>query len=509
MALPWKRIGEAAATAAQLVRVARNSSDRWFFKGPASAVWRISRPIDTLAPVSDDDESKGPGRAPPRDLAKIPQGGVRRGLKLGAAFVGAMGRAAGRRWTGRDTRGDSEGDALAETLGNLKGLSMKLGQMLSYVDVHTPPSWKEALARLQHQSAAMPHDTVRRVIEEDLGQAPDALFSAWEPTPIAAASIGQVHRARLRNGVQVAVKVRYPEIDRVVRQDLDNFDLLRRFGGPLFPQVDAQALMAEMRERFLDECDYRKEAENQMAFREFFGRHEGIVVPAPFLDHCSERVLTTAYVDGQRFDDFVRTASEGERNRAARSIHNFAFQSIFAMGALNCDPHPGNYLFLPGAVAFLDFGCVRRFGAEFVELWRTMLRGALEQDHDRFREAVVGIGLVQKGRSFDFDAHEAQYLFLIRPWLTDDAVTLTPDFVAQTYRALLLSNPNRSQLRMPPELLFANRLQWGLYSVLARLRSTLPLRGDILDILYGPGEPRPAPFTESQLERYASRLAQR
>ena len=355
----------------------------------------------------------------------------------------------------------------------------------------------------------MPRDTVHRVIEEDLGQAPDALFSAWDPTPVAAASIGQVHRARLRNGTEVAVKVRYPEIDRVVRQDLANVDLLRGFGGLLLPQVDAEALMEEMRERFLDECDYRKEAENQVAFRGFFGARDGIVVPEPYLDHCSERVLTTAYVDGRRFDDFVRTASEGDRNAAARSIHRFAFQSIFGMGALNCDPHPGNYLFLPGAVAFLDFGCVRRFRAEFVEQWRAMVRSALEQDQKHFREAVVGIGLADEGGSFDFEAHQAQYLFLIRPWLTEGAVTLTPEFVAETYRALLVSNPNRAQLRMPRELLFANRLQWGLYSVLARLRSTLPLRGDILDILYEPGEPRPAPFTDSQLERYRSRLRQR
>jgi predicted unusual protein kinase regulating ubiquinone biosynthesis (AarF/ABC1/UbiB family) len=207
-------------------------------------------------------------------------------------------------------------------------------------------------------------------------------------------------------------------------------------------------------------------------------------------------------VRGLRFDEFSQRATPSERDRAARVIHDFAFTSIFDLHSLNCDPHPGNYLFTEQGVAFLDFGCVRRFSTELVSAWRTMVRSALAQNRGAFREAVTRIGLVRKSEGFDFDAHYRQYLYLLRPYLTAGAMSLTPEFVADSYRALLVSNPNRSRLSMPRELLFANRLQWGLYSVLAQLRPTLSLRDGILDILYEPGEPRPPAFTESELREH-------
>lgn len=444
--------------------------------------------------MSDDEEDPKPDLD---EAASIPEGALFRGLRVGTALLGAVSRTAGRRLLGES---GEDGARLARNLGRMKGLSMKLGQMLSYLDLDTPSGWKQGLSRLQHHSPPMPPSVVTQVILEDLGKPPEALFSAWDAQPLAAASIGQVHRATLRDGSAVAVKVRYPSIERLVQQDLKNVELLHRVGGFLMPKLDRKALMEELEERFLEECDYRKEAENQRLFSDFFESEANVVVPRVYPEHSSERVLTTTFIDGQRFDDFVRTASQSERDQAARIIHNFAFRSIYELEALNCDPHPGNYLFLPGAVAFLDFGCVRRFVPETTRLWRTMLRAALERDVSRFREAVIGLGLADERGSFDFDAHYAQYLFLIRPWLTAEGGLLTPDLVTRSYRLLLVSNPNRSRLRMPRELLFVNRLQWGLYSVLAGLGTSLPLRDEILEILYQPGEARPDPFSDRELE---------
>ena len=452
--------------------------------------------------MSRDDDDANPAELG-AELAKIPEGGLSRGLKLGTALVGAWGRAAARRLVGANDTESNAGMKLAATLGEMKGLSMKLGQMLSYVDIQVPDGWRHALGHLQHQSPAMPRDTVCQVIEEDLGRPPDLLFAAWDEEPFAAASIGQVHRARLANGTEVAVKVRYPAIERVVRQDLGNVELLRRFGSLLMPELDADEVMAELEERFLEECDYRKEAQSQTTFRQFFDGTEGVVVPRVHEDHSGQHVLTTDLIDGRRFGDFLKTASQGDRNRAARLIHNFAFSSIYQLGALNCDPHPGNYLFMPGRVAFLDFGCVRRFSQPLIGAWKTMLRSALERDHTAFRGAVISLGFAKNEGTFDFDAHYRQYLQLIRPWLTAETGTLTRDLVARSYRAFFLSNPNRSRLKMPRELVFANRLQWGLYSVLADLEATCPYRDEILDVLYAPGEPRPAPFTGEELRRFA------
>jgi predicted unusual protein kinase regulating ubiquinone biosynthesis (AarF/ABC1/UbiB family) len=464
----------------------------------------VARPPSAfyLLAVSRADDGTKPAE-PPAELAKIPEGGLSRGLKLGSALVGAWGRAAARRLVGANDTESKAGANLAATLGEMKGLSMKLGQMLSYVDMQVPEDWRHALARLQHQSPAMPRNTVFQVIEEDLGRAPDVLFAAWDEKPFAAASIGQVHRARLPNGTEVAVKVRYPTIERVVQQDLGNLELLRRFGSLLMPELDSAEVMAELEERFLEECDYRKEAESQTMFRQFFDGTEGVVIPRVHHDHSGHHVLTTDLIDGRPFGDFIRLASQGDRNQAARLIHNFAFSSIYQLGALNCDPHPGNYLFMPGRVAFLDFGCVRRFSEPLTAAWKMMIRSALERDHAAFRDAVVSIGFAKNDGTFDFDAHYRQYLHLIRPWLTAETGTLTRDLVVRSYRAFFLANPNRTRLKMPRELVFANRLQWGLYSVLADLEATCPYRDEILDVLYAPGEPRPAPFTDEELRRFA------
>jgi predicted unusual protein kinase regulating ubiquinone biosynthesis (AarF/ABC1/UbiB family) len=444
-----------------------------------------------------DDDADRPEPAP--ELEALPEGALRRGFKLGRAVLGAVGRAAGGRLLGDKADGAQAGERLAATLGQMKGLSMKLGQMLSYVDLELSPGLRKALGRLQQQSAPMKPELVARTVEEDLGEPPHRLFAHWEEQSFAAASIGQVHRARLGDGTEVAVKVRYPAIARIVRDDLKNLELMRHLFKLAAPELYTQALLAELRERSLEECDYRQEARNQEAFRRFFAGREGVIVPEVYEQYSSERVLTTELIHGRGFHEFSAQASQSDRNQAAHVIHDFAFRSIYQMGALNCDPHPGNYLFTQRGVAFLDFGCVRRFSDDLVETWRTMVRSALERDREVFREAVVRMGLAGPSGPFDFEAHYRQYLHLIRPWLTTEAVSLTPEFVASTYRMLLMSNPNRASLRMPRELLFANRLLWGLYSVLAELRSTLSLREAILGILYEPGEPTPEPFSDSEL----------
>lgn len=420
------------------------------------------------------------------------QGRLSRGLKLGGALLGALSRSRG-------------AERLTTTLGNLKGLSMKLGQTLSYVDFDASPQFQQTLARLQQHSPPMAPEVVARVVQQDLGRRPDEIFSQWQWQPVAAASVGQVHRARLHSGQEVAVKVRYPQARQAIEQDLQNLSLLSHLGGLLAPGMDRTALLAELRERFGEECDYRREAEHQAKFADFFRDAPATLVPQVYPEWCSERVLTTQWIEGRAFDAFARDASQGQRDSAAAAIHNFAFRSIFELHALNCDPHPGNYLFLDDAVAFLDFGCVRQFPGSLVQHWRAMLRAALERDRPRFRAAVIDLGLVDDPANFDFGAHYRQYLQLIRPWLSHDAGVLDADFVSQSYRALLRDNPNRARLKLPRELLFSNRLQWGLYSVLVRLQSAFPMRQEILPILYAPGEAQPRAFSAEELHELVAR----
>ena len=171
-------------------------------------------------------------------------------------------------------------DDVTATLGTMKGVMVKLGQMASYVDEGLAPSVRRTLSRLQDSVPPMSPELAAGVIEAELGQPPEQLFDRWDPEPIAAASIGQVHRAITKDGLAVAVKVQYPGIAEMMAADLDNVSLLRRMLRVTAPSQDVDGLIAELRERVLEELDYRREAANQQTLHEYFADHPTISVPA-------------------------------------------------------------------------------------------------------------------------------------------------------------------------------------------------------------------------------------
>ena len=189
------------------------------------------------------------------------------------------------------------------------------------------------------------------------------MFETWDEVPIAAASIGQVHRAITRDGRAVAVKVQYPGVDAAIRADLENTDLLFRLIALAFPGLEPKALVDELRERLIEELDYTIEARNQRLFADYYAEHPFIHVPAVLDELSTARVLTTELATGARFDELMRW-SQTERDLAAETLFRFVFRGIYRIAAFNGDPHPGNYLFAPGGrVTFLDFGLVKHYTA--------------------------------------------------------------------------------------------------------------------------------------------------
>ena len=252
-------------------------------------------------------------------------------------------------------------EQVAEALGSLKGALMKIGQMASYLDQGLPEPVRDALAQLQADAPPMAPELAAQVVEEELGAPPDRLFAEWDEVPIAAASIGQVHRALTLDGRAVAVKVQYPGVDAAIRADLDNAGLLFGMMKALFPGLDPKPLVAELRERIGEELDYRREADNQRLFADYYRDHPFIHVPSVVDDHSAGRVLTTELVVGARFGE-VAGADAATRDRFGEIIYRFVFGSLYRLGAFNGDPHPGNYLFgADGRVSFLDYGLVKRF----------------------------------------------------------------------------------------------------------------------------------------------------
>lgn len=387
--------------------------------------------------------------------------------QLGAA--GRLGLAAGQALAGRlghDPGADRAfGRALAAELDPLKGMAMKIGQILSTLDV-LPPAAAAELAHLQR--GAVPYDPalLRPWLESSLGLPLEQAFERFDEEPVAAASIGQVHRARL-GGVEVAVKVQYPGVRERLEQDLGR---LRRVGqlAALGAPVDGPALVAELRARVLAECDYRAEARAQAAFGRAWAGTPGLRVPRVVPERSAEGVLCTEWAEGVGFEEAVARLEPAARRAAAEAWIRFSWGGLLQHGALQADPHPGNARFAPDGVVFLDFGCAVRFGAPTVEALRALSRVVVQGRRADFEGALRATGAVARGARFDFDHHWAHLRALYAPFIAP-RFTYTPGWLRPAMEAMGPRSPNARALDLPPEWLWIHRMQWGLGAVLGRL----------------------------------------
>jgi predicted unusual protein kinase regulating ubiquinone biosynthesis (AarF/ABC1/UbiB family) len=364
------------------------------------------------------------------------------------------------------------------TLGSMKGVLMKVGQMASYLDAGLPDPMRQALAALQQDAPPMAPALAAEVVTAELGAAPEAVFAEWDPEPIAAASIGQVHRAMTHDGMAVAVKVQYPGVDAAIRSDLDNTSLLVGMVSAMFPGLEAKPLVDELRTRLLEELDYRLEADNQRRFAAVFAGHPFIFIPAVRTDLSTGRVLTTALVSGARYDELAGWPAE-ERNLAGETIFRFVFGCLYRMNAFNGDPHPGNYLFHGGGrVTFLDFGLVKWFTPGEVKLLAEMVDAiVLHRDAHRFRIAAETAGFLRPDPTLSDEAvagYLSHYYELVRePGVT----TCTPEYATETVRRFFnASDEVVKRANVPPAFVVLQRINLGLYAVLAGLRATADWR---------------------------------
>jgi predicted unusual protein kinase regulating ubiquinone biosynthesis (AarF/ABC1/UbiB family) len=367
---------------------------------------------------------------------------------------------------------------VAETLGSMKGALMKLGQLASYLDAGMPQPVRDALATLQQDAPSMAPELAAAVIEEDLGAPPERLFETWDPTPIAAASIGQVHRAITRDGMAVAVKVQYPGVDQAIRADLDNTAALLALAGMVFPGLDAKPLVEELQARLTDELDYRLEAKSQQRFAEAFAGHPFIHIPGVRDDLSSGRVLTTELITGTRYDELAGWSQE-ERDLAGETIFRFVFGCLYRLQGFNGDPHPGNYLFHGGGrVTFLDFGLVKWFDpADVAMLARMVDTIVLRRDPHAFREAVEAAGFLKPAPSLS-DEQVVRYLsHYYQMVLEPGATTCTPEYASETVRRFFdASDEVVKHANVPAAFVILQRINLGLYAVLAGLRATADWR---------------------------------
>ena len=363
---------------------------------------------------------------------------------------------------------------VARELGNMKGAIMKAGQMISFIAEGLPPEAQAALATLQADVPPMAPSLAERVIREELGDEPDRLFLDWNPVPVAAASIGQVHRAVLRDGREVAVKVQYPGVDQAIKSDLDNAEMLyAMFSALAMKNLDVKGLVDELRARMVDELDYTHEARCQSEIGAIYRGHPFIHVPDVVPERSARRVLTSEWIEGMRWEDFLEQSTPETRQRAAEVLFRFAQGSIHGNGVFNGDPHPGNYRFhRDGSVTFLDFGLVKRWSAGELEQLSPVLDSLLAQDAQGTTDALVSAGFLPRDHGHDASKVWEYVSGPYVPFLTD-SFAYTREWTGNALGRLIDINGPYSDiihsLNMPTSFVILDRVVWGMSALLGRM----------------------------------------
>jgi predicted unusual protein kinase regulating ubiquinone biosynthesis (AarF/ABC1/UbiB family) len=438
-----------------------------------------------LPPDPNDRLAKGDG---------ISGGRLRRTAPLAALGARTAGEAVVVGLRGKLTGADSTefhvrtAERYAELLGHSKGALMKAGQMLSFVSAgpavprEFQPIYQQALTRLRNEAPPMAGELARAVLERELGRPAAGVFAqfAWEP--IATASIGQVHAARLHDGRAVAVKIQYPGVADAIRADLRNNELLATFIGLIFglspkkASFDLRGAARERSGRVTEELDYRLEAANQAEFAEIYRGHPFIRVPDVVGELCTGRVLTQELVHGLSWSEALIRERE-LRDSWAEAIYRFIFGTKLRFGVFNADPHPGNYLFHDdGSVSFLDFGCVKRLGRVQVDMMIAVGRACLRGDVLGTWRACVEAGFCP---ATDVVTPEEVYAFWRGPWelfWARQPFTVTPERVASWIECKYSpTGPSANAVRhftAPSEYMTMGRIELSAASLIGELHAT-------------------------------------
>jgi predicted unusual protein kinase regulating ubiquinone biosynthesis (AarF/ABC1/UbiB family) len=426
------------------------------------------------------------------DGSKIPKSRARRTAKIGSLAAGQAIRQAGTMTTnlarskeGRDAalerRNLEAAEQIVTALGTMKGAAMKVGQVLSFLDTGLIPpehrdEFQRKLAALRDAAPTVTFKEMRKVIESDLGAPLSESFAEFDEVPIAAASIGQVYRARLASDRRpVAVKVQYPGVAAAVRADLQNLGMILRLARRIAPGLDPKTIGDEIRLRIEEELDYELEAQNQRTLARIYRGHPFIVVPEVISELSRERVLVSEFVEGIGFEE-VRGYPQEQRDRIGEILFRFYFGCLYRHHQFSGDPHPGNSMLLDdGRVAFFDFGLFKRMPAGAVELEIQIARAVIEGDKDTIMRLGTEVGFFPEPEHFDPDLVLEHFRAATAWYTVDEPVSLTPELATQVM--IDMSDPRSEyfgQLRhesAPPDHIFGRRMEVLTLAVISQLRA--------------------------------------
>lgn len=420
----------------------------------------------------------------------LPTGWFQRGAKLAgqtgrsaARFVGTRAKAFAapeRAQEFLDGFHQQTAKQLVEMLGEMKGAAMKVGQLASFYEFAAPSeylsTYKDALTMLQSSAPPMDPEASRQVIKEEFGKSPEEVFATFDDAAVAAASIGQVHHATLPTGEEVAVKVQYPGVDDAVRADLKNVSAMTKISVAIAPNIDPREVANEVRDRVMEELDYRREATNQAKFAELFRDHPFIVVPKVYPEYCRTRVITQEFIKGRPFTEAFEWVDQAKKNQLGEILWRFFFGSLNRFLLFSADPHPGNYILLPrGKVAFLDFGLVRAIDPGTLNMFTELGQALVADDKERGRTALEGMGVLNR-RTPEIEAVWDHMKMINTPLLHDEDFTMDSPLVqgiaAAGFDPRSKAFQTLRKVGLPGVLVTFNRMSFGVASLMARLEAT-------------------------------------
>lgn len=363
------------------------------------------------------------------------------------------------------------GVQIADTLGQMKGAAMKVGQIASqYKDVF-PPEVANAISKLQRQAPAVAFSEIRAQVENELGQTLEQVFNEFSETPFAAASIGQVHRAILKNGQQVIVKVQYPGVDVACESDLKQIRLALRMMGMLKIDKELQdQLFKEIQESLSNELNYELEAQNLEISRAFHQKLDSkIIIPQVFKEYSTRHILTLSFEAGDRIEQ-ASTWSQELRNELGKRLFTAMGQEIFYLKRFHCDPHPGNLAFRPdGSVIIYDYGGVKQLDQLQVEAFQKLIYAARHGNIRLLEDILAELNVLTEKQCFPPELYLEWLEVLLRP------LTHHYDFAKNSahHDGMLLMKPSLKYwhiFKPSPNTLMLNRTFTGHYWNLVHLK---------------------------------------
>jgi predicted unusual protein kinase regulating ubiquinone biosynthesis (AarF/ABC1/UbiB family) len=378
-------------------------------------------------------------------------------------------------------------EKIVKVMGELKGPWMKIGQYMSLHDTYGEDAFFQAFSTLQYESPSMSFYFTKMQIEKELGKSPDLIFKSFSRKPIGAASIGQVHEAFLKSGEKVAVKVQYPDMEKIIKSDLTTLKLtLMPF--KVFLKKRLEPIIDEIQGVLLNELNYTKEAAMIEKFRISHKDNPNIIIPEFYPEYSSSKVLTMKFIEGNPLEQAMKedNLTLEERNHIGRVLLHSLWKQLFYEHTIHADPHPGNFLLInKQQIGLLDFGCIKTFDPEFISVYKKLIKSIIIKDSPSIRQSYVALGFVNEDETDKLDALEEFSEFMALPYVNKDNFDLSENMnKLKEGQKEFKKMSEKVGFRVPKDFIYLNRTLFGIGMILFKLRVNLNFYKEIEPYLF-------------------------